>query len=138
MKTKKKQIYITKLDRERLEGLFEQSRNADLDGYLKALRAELERAEVVDAEKIPPDVVTMNSTVCLVDVATSEEDQYTLVFPKDADADVGKVSVMAPLGTAMLGYRVGDVFDWDVPMGRKRWRVTRVIYQPEAAGHFHL
>ena len=93
---------------------------------------------MVAPERIPPDVITMNSTVSLVDLTATEDVEFTLVFPKESDADAGKISVMAPLGTAMLGYRVGDIFEWDVPMGRKRWRVARVIYQPEAAGHFYL
>ena len=135
---KAKEIYITRFDRERLERLLEQPPDGDLIGYLDDLRAELDRAVVFEPEKIPPDVITMNSTVSLVDVDTAEEEEFTLVFPKDADADSGKISVMAPLGTAMLGYRVGDVFEWDVPMGRKHWRVAKVIYQPEAAGDYHL
>lgn len=135
---RQKQIYITKFDRERLDELLGQPWHPDLDPYLNALRAELERAKVVPPREIPPDVITMNSTASLVDVDSSEVEDYTLVFPKDADTDAGKVSVMAPLGTAMLGYRVGDVFEWDVPMGRRRWRVDRVLYQPEAAGDYHL
>lgn len=135
---RQKQIYITKFDRERLDELLGQPWHSDLDPYLNALRAELERAKVVPPREIPPDVITMNSTASLVDVDSSEVEDYTLVFPKDADTDAGKVSVMAPLGTAMLGYRVGDVFEWDVPMGRRRWRVDRVLYQPEAAGDYHL
>lgn len=133
-----KQIYITEFDRGRLEGLLDQPAGPGLDRYLDALRAELDRAVVVDPADIPPDVITMNSTVSLVDVDSSEEEVFTLVFPRDGDVDAGKVSVMAPLGTAMLGYRVGDVFEWEVPMGRRRWRVAKVIYQPEAAGHYHL
>jgi regulator of nucleoside diphosphate kinase len=134
----KKHIYITSFDRGRLRDLLKQPWHPNLKGYLDALQSELDRAEVLDAEEIPPDAITMNSTVSLIDIATSEVDEYTLVFPKDADADSGKISVMAPLGTAMLGYRVGDVFEWEVPMGRKRWRVDKVVYQPEAAGHFQL
>ena len=133
-----KKIYITEYDRERLERLLERPPADDLISYLDDLRTELDRAVVVEPVEIPPDVITMNSTVSLVDVDTTEEEEFTLVFPKDADAESGRISVMAPLGTAMLGYRVGDVFEWDVPMGRKHWRVARVIYQPEAAGDFHL
>jgi regulator of nucleoside diphosphate kinase len=131
------QICITTLDCEQLKGLLRRSGDRDLAQYLDALRAELDRARVVDPGAIPPDVVTMNSTVSLVDLAASEATEYTLVFPWDADVDEGKISVMAPLGTAMLGHRVGDVFEWDVPMGRRRWRVAEIIYQPEAAGHHH-
>lgn len=135
---KPKRIAITGFDRERLLRLLEQPRDPGEAGYLDALRAELGRAEVVEPANVPPDTITMNSVVSLVDADTGEEDTYTLVFPQDADAEAGKVSVMAPLGTAMLGYRVGDVFEWQVPMGKRRWRVARVIYQPEAAGDFHL
>ena len=133
-----KQIYLTKYDRERLEQLLEAPRSAGMGGYLDALQTELDRAVLVEPVEIPPDVITMNSTVSLIDIGSSEEEVFTLVFPTDGDADAGKISVMAPLGTAMLGYRVGDVFEWDVPMGRKRWRVAKVIYQPEAAGDYHL
>ena len=132
-----KKIYITGYDRERLERLLERPPEG-LIGYLDDLRTELDRAVAVEPGEIPPDVITMNSTVSLVDVDTAEEEDFTLVFPKDADADSGRISVMAPLGTAMLGHRVGDVFEWEVPMGRKHWRVAGVIYQPEAAGDYHL
>lgn len=135
---KAKPIYITEFDRDRLAKLLAQPRGEDTDRYLSALEAELARAVVVRPEEIPADVITMNSTVSLVEEASSEEEQFTLVFPRDADAEEGKISVMAPLGTAMLGYRVGDIFEWEVPMGRKKWRVAKVIYQPEAAGDFHL
>lgn len=133
-----KEIYITEIDRDRLENLLDRPSGPHLEPYLDALRSELERAKVVPSREIPPDVVTMNSTVSLIDVDTGEEERFTLVFPKDADANTGKISVIAPLGTAMLGYRVGDIFEWEVPIGRKRWRVEKVIYQPEAAGDFHL
>jgi regulator of nucleoside diphosphate kinase len=133
-----RKIYITGYDRERLERLLKQPPDEELAGYLKDLRSELDRAVVIEPVEIPPDVITMNSTVSLIDVDSSDEEEFTLVFPKDADADSGRISVMAPLGTAMLGYRVGDVFEWDVPMGRKHWRVAKVIYQPEAAGDYHL
>ena len=133
-----KKIYITRYDRERLERLLEQPPDQNPIGYLEDLRTELDRAVEVEPESIPSDVITMNSSVSLVEVDSAEEEAFTLVFPKDADADSGRISVMAPLGTAMLGYRVGDVFEWDVPMGRKRWRVAKVIYQPEAAGDYHL
>ena len=103
-----KKIYITEYDRKRLERLLERPPSDDLISYLDDLRTELDRAVVVDPVEIPPDVITMNSTVSLVDVETAEEEEFTLVFPRDADADSGRISVMAPLGMAMLGYRVGD------------------------------
>jgi regulator of nucleoside diphosphate kinase len=63
---------------------------------------------------------------------------FTLVFPDHADISAGKISVFAPIGTAMLGYRVGDVIEWAVPEGRRRLKVTEVLYQPEASGNYHL
>jgi len=132
----KKQIHITKHDHERLKALLEQPRSEDEAEYLDSLQAELDRAKVVDARKIPNDVITMNSTVNVTDVESGEEDTYQLVYPHEADAELGKISVMAPLGTAMLGYRVGDVFKWKVPQGVKSWRVSKILYQPEAEGDF--
>ena len=106
--------------------------------HLQGLQAELERATIVKAEVLPHDVVTMNSTVELADLDTGGTDLYTLVFPEEADIDQGKVSVLAPIGTAMLGHKTGDVFEWEVPAGRRQLRVNRLLYQPEAAGDQQL
>ena len=80
----------------------------------------------------------MNSQACLIDLDTGEKMTYTLVFPRDADVERGKISVLAPIGTAMLGYRVGDVFEWSVPEGLRRLKVKRILYQPEACGDYQL
>jgi regulator of nucleoside diphosphate kinase len=100
---------------------------------LKALENELDRARVVAPEAVPADVITMNSRAELLDLDTGEHMEFTLVFPSEANIDEGKISVLAPLGTAMLGYRVGDEFDWTVPYGLRRLKVTSVHFQPEAA-----
>jgi regulator of nucleoside diphosphate kinase len=76
--------------------------------------------------------------VRLIDLDTQEEMVYTLVFPPKADIAHNKISVLAPIGTAMLGYRVGDTFNWPVPDGVRRLQVAQVLYQPEAAGDYHL
>jgi regulator of nucleoside diphosphate kinase len=102
------------------------------------LQQELERARVVAPEEVPADVVTMNSKVRVRDVAMNEVTTYTLVFPDQANIEQHKISVVAPIGTAMLGQQVGDEFEWQVPAGPVRLRVEEVLYQPEAAGHFHL
>ena len=133
-----KQIFITEFDRDRLELLLEENCGAYLAPYLDALRSELDRAKIVPSREISAEVITMNSTISLTDVDTGEAQRFTLVFPNEADASRGKISIIAPLGTAMLGYRVGEVFEWTVPIGTKRWRIDRIIYQPEAAGDFHL
>lgn len=134
-------IYITELDRQRLEKLIElageRSRRAN-HLYLSRLEEELERAETVAPEDVPSDVITMRSKVRLGDLDTGEEMVYTLVFPSEANFDEGKISVLAPVGTAMLGYRVGDVIEWEVPSGRRRLKVEGLLYQPEAAGDYNL
>lgn len=120
----------------RLRPVLERMKNSRDD--LKAFQQELERAQVVAPNQVPADVVTMNSKARVKDLATGEEITYTLVFPEQADIDQDKISVLAPIGTAMLGQRVGDEFEWQVPAGPVRLRVEEVLYQPEAAGDFHL
>ena len=99
---------------------------------ITSLRSELERAQIVAPDEVPPDVITMNSRAHLLDLDTNERMEFTLVFPDQADIEEGRISIFAPLGTAMLGYRVGDEFEWAVPYGYRRIRVTRIEFQPEA------
>src|SRR5919206_2602993 len=101
-------IYITALDRQRLEKLVETVDGRDGAAnheYLRKLEEELDRAETVDPEEVPKDVITMRSRVRLIDLDTGDEVVYTLVFPVEAEFSEGKISVLAPVGTAMLGYR---------------------------------
>lgn len=129
-------IYITEADMRRLLPLIEGMKNSRDD--LRGLQAELKNARVVAPTDVPPDVITMNSKARLRDLDTGEEMLFTLVFPGNADIEHDKISVVAPIGTAMLGHRVGDEFSWEVPAGSVRLRVDDVLYQPEAAGHYHL
>jgi regulator of nucleoside diphosphate kinase len=133
-------IFITKNDAERLSRLVDDPsvREHREQEYLESLMDELSRAQVVAQEDIPPDVVTMNSTVHLIDMDTGEEETYTLVFPGDADLGKMRISVLAPIGTAMLGNRSGDTLTWAVPDGERHLRVKEVVYQPEAFGDYHL
>jgi regulator of nucleoside diphosphate kinase len=125
---------------ERLRTLLDDAKRMNRQGseYLEGLESELSRGQVVAPAEVPADVVTMNSKVALRDLDTDEEMEVTLVFPRDADLSQGKVSVLAPIGTAMLGYRVGDTFSWPVPDGIRRLKVEKILYQPEAAGDHHL
>jgi regulator of nucleoside diphosphate kinase len=128
-------IYITDDDCERLRRLIAGRRGgnpADQE-YLSMLEQELDRAEVVEPEAIPRDVVTMNSEVRLQDLDSGMMQRYKLVFPNQFRWD-NSVSVLAPIGTAMLGYRVGDVIEWRVPKGIRRLKILEVRYQPEEAG----
>ena len=115
-------IYITENDARRLRPLLESvplQKGLDADN-LQRLRTELERAHIVSETELPADVITMNSTVELEDLEDGDRFTYTLVFPEHADVDQGRISILAPLGMAMLGYRVGDTFEWPVPQGRIR------------------
>ena len=136
----KNKIYISEFDMKRLKGLikFAQERwDKRVVKYLEELDDELERAEVVRPEEIPTNVITMNSTFRLIDLDSGEDFVYTLVFPAKADSATGKISILAPVGTAVLGYRVGDTVEWTVPAGLKKLRVEEIVYQPEAAGDYH-
>src|SRR5689334_11300162 len=133
-------IYITELDYNRLSGLIARTgeRNGVDREYLKKLEAELDRAEVVDPKQIPADVITMRSKVRLKDLVSGESNTYSLVFPTEADSAEGKISVLAPIGTAMLGFRRGDTIEWQVPAGLRKLKVEAVLYQPESAGDHNL
>lgn len=135
---KNRQIYITDFDLQRLQELIEvMAEQPTRDNrYLDELDQELLRAEVVAPRDIPPDVITMNSTVRLLDMDSKGELEYTLVFPADANLEKGRISVLAPVGMAMIGYRVGDIVSWKVPGGTKRLKIKKILYQPEAAGDF--
>jgi len=110
----------------------------DKDNF-KELIAELNRAVIIDDPKIiPPDVITMNSRFIILDVDTKEEKEYTLVFPKDANSEEGKISILAPIGTAVLGYKAGSTIEWQVPAGKRKIRIKEVLYQPEASGDYNL
>ena len=136
----KGKIYISEFDLKRLKELIkvaEEFGDKRVVRYLEELDEELDRAEAMKPQEIPDDVITMNSTFRLRDVDTDQEDVYTLVFPGDADSARGKVSILAPIGTAVLGYKIGDMIEWEVPAGRKRFKVEQIVYQPEAAGDYH-
>ncbi len=122
-------IHITANDLRRLRELIRvalQNPGPDLEN-LKRLEAELERASVVEADDLPQDVITMNSTAELENLDSGGTMVFTLVYPEMADVDEGRISVLAPLGMAMIGYRVGDEFEWPTPGGTIRYRVKRLV-----------
>ena len=134
----KNPIHITTQDKQRLEDLLVEVQASDprKHGDLKALTQELRRAVIVDPKDVFCDVITMNSRAEMRDLESGETVAFTLVFPSEANMDEEKISVLAPIGAGMLGYRVGDEFEWNVPGGLRRMKVTKVEYQPEAAGDF--
>jgi regulator of nucleoside diphosphate kinase len=139
MATATRTLIVTDNDRFRLERLINaaQARGGQRSEYLDALWGELGRARTVKPADVPANVVTMNSTVRLRDLDTGERETYTLVYPDDADASAGRISVLAPVGTAIIGNRVGDTIEWPVPAGLRRLKVVAVLYQPERAGAYH-
>lgn len=129
-------ITVSRIDMDRIEALLERLPAAEAD-KLQALRAELDRAEVVEPAAMPPHIVTMNSTVVFEDEANGEKLTLTLVYPTGAGAP-GTVSILAPVGSALLGLARGQQIDWPMPDGRKRQlKVLEITYQPEASGHLH-
>ena len=131
-------IYITATDKERLHKLFSDPLLMEQKRYLHKLKAELERATIVPSDEIPTDVITMNSKFRLIDVNTDEEMILTLVYPDNANIGQGRISVLAPVGTAILGYRTGEIIEWEVPDGIQLLRIESILYQPEAVGEYSL
>lgn len=133
----REQILITREDKKRLQRILPRlvgGEYADRED-LVLLAEEIERATEVDPDDMPPDVVTLDSTARVADLETGESMNYTIVMPGEANYEAGRISVLAPLGTALLGYRVGDEIEWEVPRGVRRLRIEAVLYQPEAAAH---
>ena len=130
------QIRVTDFDSRRLQSLIEGSKLMDRRdaGSVDRLERHLDEAEVTPAGHIGPDVVTMSSQVLVADIDNGETFDFQIVFPRAADAASGKISVLAPLGMAVLGRSVGEEITWKVPGGLRRLRVDRVLYQPEREG----
>jgi regulator of nucleoside diphosphate kinase len=131
MRPHEQDIIITNTDLQRLQPVIDQHALAS-----EELETELHRAVVVDQRAVPADVVTMNSEVVYEDCDTFAKRRVRLVYPKDADPTRGFVSVLAPIGTALLGLRVRQSIEWSVPSGTKKIRVIEIHYQPEACGDF--
>lgn len=134
-------IVITKTDRKRLQERIWPNGSA-LNGrgvpwYEAALEQELSRARIVDPKRVPPDVVTMNSTV-EVRCGHAEPDVFTIVYPEHADIDAGKISILSPIGLALIGARAGEEVRIETPAGPRRYKVERILFQPEAAKQWEL
>ncbi|RML17582.1 Regulator of nucleoside diphosphate kinase [Pseudomonas syringae pv. atrofaciens] len=128
-------IILTRLDVQRLEK-FIADQNEDTPG-IQALQAELDRADqVVGHDEVPAGVVTMNSRVHCREEVSGKDYHLKLVYPQDAGAD-GTVSVLAPMGSALLGLQIGQHIDWPAPGGKTlKLTLLAVEYQPEAAGEY--
>lgn len=130
-------IIINEFDAERIDRLLEQPAWS-ASPVAEALNAELDRAHMCAPEAMPHDVVSMNSQVRFRDLTTGEERVRTLVFPSQMTDSNTQLSVLAPVGAALLGLRVGSTIHWELPNGAAaHLEVLELIYQPEAAGEFH-
>ena len=124
---------------QRLQPYFTAPHDGIPDSVLESLDEELARAQVIKAANAPPTLVTMNSRVIFENVHNRRRREMTLVYPQDARASQHRISVLSPLGAALLGLSVGQEIDWELPNGRNAsWRIAQVVYQPEAAGDMHL
>jgi regulator of nucleoside diphosphate kinase len=130
---------ITDADYDRLNHLAESPRyRTNQDVLLRSLKEHLSRKKVVPTTKVPKSVVTMHSRVRVRDPKSDEAETYTLVYPDAADITEGKLSILAPMGAALLGAREGEVVKFETPDGLRRLKVVKIVYQPETAGDFHL
>lgn len=127
-------ITVTDRDLERLWSVLDHHD----DAITQMLDTELHRATVVPQRTVAPNVVTMNSEVVYEDTRSGSRRTVRLVYPRDADASRGRVSVLAPIGSALLGLEVGREIDWPTPRGSRRLRVVEIRYQPEASHDYAL
>ena len=129
-------LIVSRLDCDRLDTLLETALAAGID--TSGLQRELDRADIVEPGQVPSDVITMNSVIRFVDEGSGAEREVTLVYPRDANGSAERVSILAPVGSALLGLRVGASIAWPLPGGRStQLRVLALPYQPEAAGDLH-
>lgn len=130
-------IFVAENDALQLRGLLAARSSAVRDQeHLAGLAAELERALILETGRVPRDVITMHSHATVLDLTSGERRELTLVFPWQANVSAGRISVLAPLGTALLGYRVGDEVEWAMPGGLRRLRIEKVS-QPSRRGVTH-
>jgi regulator of nucleoside diphosphate kinase len=132
-------MLLTINDYQRLNGMIEfSSLKLKMPEIVNRLNKEFKAAKMLPQEGISGNVITMNSRVLLKDLSNEREAVVTITYPQDADSREGKVSIFSPIGVALLGRQVGDVVSWRVPNGTGRFEVAKIIYQPEAVGHYYL
>lgn len=134
-------VWLTQQDYGRLKALLAQRMHAQSDASreLEALEDILDNARVVQSTDVPANVVTMNSRVRYRDLASNDEATLTIVYPAEAEASAGRVSVLSPMGGALLGEAEGSEVELPLPQGQtRRIRIVDVLYQPEAEGNYSL
>lgn len=133
-----RKIFITESDKDKLLKIINKAQHEDFNDNvnLKDLEAEITRANLTSIDELPNNVITMNSTAILL--IEGDEEEYTLVYPSEADISKNKISVLSPIGTAILGYSEGDIVKWEVPKGTVDINIKKVLFQPEASGNYDL
>lgn len=130
-------IIINRIDAERLQRLIDNAAEKDIM-VAELLEEELLRGEVLDPQDIPEDVVSMNSQIRFTDLTRERQMIRTLVYPHSLASVADGISVMAPIGAALIGLRVGDVIEWPLPNNTEvRLRVDAIFWQPEREKQFH-
>jgi regulator of nucleoside diphosphate kinase len=131
-------IILSKLDFSRIHKCIHDARQMNTIGANEAenLLNELNSAKIVEPEEIPHDVVTMNSIVRISFLNTKKTLQFQIVYPDQANFRDNRISILSPVATALIGYKVSDEIEWIVPSGLTKLRIDEIIYQPEAAGDF--
>ncbi|MFA6950433.1 MAG: nucleoside diphosphate kinase regulator [Lentimicrobiaceae bacterium] len=134
------EILISSLDAVRIQSRIDKARNGGINApiNLVPLMNELNRAKKVEPAKVPKDLVTMNSIITLQNIKTEQITKLQIVYPEDADLTKKKISIFAPIGTALLGYRKGDIISWTIPSGTAEFKILDIVYQPESEGNFDL
>lgn len=136
----KKQIKITKLDYKRLSNLIhdvKDSMRSDIENIL-TLRHEIERAKKVEPREISSKYITMNSEFEIISLDLQKVMKFKLVYPQEANFSKGKLSVLSPLGCALIGCEENDEVEYKVPTGIKKVKIEKILYQPEEVGEFYL
>lgn len=133
-------IYITREDNSKLRLLIAAALHSNATASLQNLRRELDRAAIIDRESIPLDVVTMESRVEFEDLSTGEIETYSITFPDRANVEAQRISILAPIGIALIGCREGQIVSWVTPGGTRQLKIRRVTPAeadvPHATGEF--
>ncbi|MFY9381031.1 MAG: GreA/GreB family elongation factor [Eubacteriales bacterium] len=135
----KDKIFITSIDRDRIKKTLDDITRGGVSPSktVKGLESELRRAVIVDPMGISSDVITMNSRA-IIELNGEEETEVLLVYPQDADPANKKLSILSPIGMALIGCKEGSVIECNVPSGKTKIHIKKVVYQPESAGDYHL
>ena len=132
-------MVVTTTDFRRLIGLAHFfDRKDDNSVIAERLLNGLSSAKTLSQEDISNKIVTMNSRVLLTEISMNRQTEITVTYPQDDDSTARRVSILSPIGVALIGCAQGDIVSWKVPGGIGQFRIDKVIYQPEAAGHYYL